>query len=770
MSGTWKTVRVFISSTFRDMQAERDWLVKRVFPDLRERLSPYRIYLVEVDLRWGITREQAESGQVLDFCLQQIDECRPYFLGMLGERYGSIPEEVAAEIEQEFGAGRSVTDLEILYGALQNRNLRARALFALRSPDFLAEMDECSRLDFIEEEGRREKLIELKERIRDLIPVSAIYDGYPCGWDSQVGRVTDLAAFGSWVLQKLEAAILLDHGVGATASFAGEQSFLEEEQNAAEALMEERTRTFAGRKYLLSQLHDFSSGSGFGLCVVSGASGSGKSALMAQFTRELAQQLNGGIPVIWHFVGASPRSVQIRSLLGHLCEQLESARGLASGSPGERWQDWARRFRDLLRDGPCVVVIDGLDQLDEEDQAHQLSWLPQELDLPHPVRIIVSCLSCSEREETQVRRALRSRPKLEVSVSPLNPDERRQILREVPLLAAKTLDELQSWMLLSNPATESPLFLLVALEELRGVGDIDELDARIASLPRPSVSSGNLVSFPRWQTRLNRVLPLIETAVTENPLTALYRQVIGRLQKDFEPATVRDLLGYVIYSRQGVSQRELLDLLEGPTVGISASTSDLFPILRQLREHLVSRGELFGAFHRHLALSVEETWPAEEFRRRLADYFAQTGVPNQRQVAEAPWLYRKAGLHDRLWGLIERKEWARKMMLESDFPDCLRWLSARLDFVPEIESCLRTWQLTEADVIFLDRFGHELGTSMTRPGYLSACAVFQEAIRISQSAGQSASPLMMHLGYFHAKWGNHAEAQRWHQASFISEP
>lgn len=32
MNTTWKTVRVFISSTFRDMQAERDWLVKRVFP------------------------------------------------------------------------------------------------------------------------------------------------------------------------------------------------------------------------------------------------------------------------------------------------------------------------------------------------------------------------------------------------------------------------------------------------------------------------------------------------------------------------------------------------------------------------------------------------------------------------------------------------------------------------------------------------------------------------------------------------------------------
>jgi len=35
MNATHKTVRVFISSTFRDMHAERDHLVAVVFPELR---------------------------------------------------------------------------------------------------------------------------------------------------------------------------------------------------------------------------------------------------------------------------------------------------------------------------------------------------------------------------------------------------------------------------------------------------------------------------------------------------------------------------------------------------------------------------------------------------------------------------------------------------------------------------------------------------------------------------------------------------------------
>src|SRR5947209_13496613 len=91
MAGSWKSVRVFISSTFRDMHAERDHLIKVVFPALRERLEKYRIYLDDIDLRWGVTKEQAENDQVLDLCLQQIDECRPFFIGILGERYGWVP-------------------------------------------------------------------------------------------------------------------------------------------------------------------------------------------------------------------------------------------------------------------------------------------------------------------------------------------------------------------------------------------------------------------------------------------------------------------------------------------------------------------------------------------------------------------------------------------------------------------------------------------------------------------------------------------------------
>lgn len=96
-----RTVRVFISSIFRDMQEERDYLVKLAFPALRKHCNKRYIDFVEVDLRWGITEEQSERGEVLPICLAEIENCRPYFIGILEERYGYVPESIPIEISSD---------------------------------------------------------------------------------------------------------------------------------------------------------------------------------------------------------------------------------------------------------------------------------------------------------------------------------------------------------------------------------------------------------------------------------------------------------------------------------------------------------------------------------------------------------------------------------------------------------------------------------------------------------------------------------------------
>lgn len=51
----WRTFSFFISSTFADMQTERDHLKNIVFPKVEEDLQQHRIKLEIVDLRWEWT-------------------------------------------------------------------------------------------------------------------------------------------------------------------------------------------------------------------------------------------------------------------------------------------------------------------------------------------------------------------------------------------------------------------------------------------------------------------------------------------------------------------------------------------------------------------------------------------------------------------------------------------------------------------------------------------------------------------------------------------
>ena len=88
-----RLIRVFISSTFQDMQDERSELIRKTFPRLREMAAQRDVTLTEVYLRWGITKEESESGKVMEICLREVKNSIPFFIGIIGNRYGWIPAE-----------------------------------------------------------------------------------------------------------------------------------------------------------------------------------------------------------------------------------------------------------------------------------------------------------------------------------------------------------------------------------------------------------------------------------------------------------------------------------------------------------------------------------------------------------------------------------------------------------------------------------------------------------------------------------------------------
>jgi len=88
--------RVFISSTFTDMQKERSILQRDAFPRLEKFCEEKGARFQAVDLRWGVNEESQLNQKTLEICLNEIARCqkispKPNFLILLGDKYGWQP-------------------------------------------------------------------------------------------------------------------------------------------------------------------------------------------------------------------------------------------------------------------------------------------------------------------------------------------------------------------------------------------------------------------------------------------------------------------------------------------------------------------------------------------------------------------------------------------------------------------------------------------------------------------------------------------------------
>lgn len=154
-----KAIRVFLSSTFLDMQQERDYLNRIVFPRFQRECRKRGVSFYCVDLRWGITEEESRNHQTINLCLAQVEKCQPYFISLLGNRYGWIPDN-SELLEQSYPwmrayPGRSATELEIIYYLLHSPN-KADAFFACKASSL-----EESRFD----DGQQAQILALKNHI-----------------------------------------------------------------------------------------------------------------------------------------------------------------------------------------------------------------------------------------------------------------------------------------------------------------------------------------------------------------------------------------------------------------------------------------------------------------------------------------------------------------------------------------------------------------------------------------------------------------------------
>jgi formylglycine-generating enzyme required for sulfatase activity len=563
-----RTVRIFISSTFRDFTGERDLLVRRVFPELRRRCRERQVDLVDVDLRWGITEAEAEQGKVLPICLAEIDRARPFFMGLLGERYGWVPAagqfDRSLLIEQpwlaEHAGGKSVTELEILHGVLNNPAMAGRAFFYFRDPGWSARQG-----TEYASEAEREKLAALKDRIRA--------SGFPL-----VEDYSDPEALAERVREDLWSLI------DAAYPEADVPDPLTLERRRHEAYGGARRRLYLGGERGFEALDRELAVESPRPVLVRGRSGGGKSALVANWLARWSQA-HPDTAVIVHHLGcgadaADPVRLAVRImqeialLVGaefkpksDLDEQLDQlARWLATASA------WAGRTGRTV-----LIVLDGLDKL--SDRRH-LRWFPTVL--PGGVRLVASCLDGEVLDAASPRLPWR-----ELVVEPFTAAEQAQFIAEYLGRFRKQLTTEQTRLLQAHPLAANPLFLLTVLEELRVFGVHEELDQRLATIlsPPPSKQTGEE--------------PTVDDA---------FEHVLARIEADHGAEPVQRVMEAIWASRAGLYTDEILAIAEVPPATWAG-------IANSLDESLYDSSSRIGFGHHYLRKAVEDRYAITGRRR-----------------------------------------------------------------------------------------------------------------------------------------------------------
>jgi TPR repeat protein/tetratricopeptide (TPR) repeat protein len=619
-----RVMRVFVSSTFRDMSAERDELGKRVFLQLRKLCEERGVVWGDVDLRWGITDEQKAEGKVLPICLEEIHRCRPYFIGLLGERYGWIPDEISQELVDrepwlDEHRHRSMTELEILHGVLNNPDMADHAFFYFRSPAYIDSLPTREQRDYLEQpwkdeverlgpeeaqrrsEERRSKLAALKDRIRA--------SGFPFRENYE-----DPQDMGRLVLEDLTAVI---------DRLYSEESIpdpLDREVAEHEAFAASRRGIYIGREEYFERLDEHAQGDGPPL-VVLGDSGSGKSALLANWASR-HQQLHPEESLFLHFIGASPHSADWMAMLRRILGEFHRRLGIEMEIPDQPdalRQAFANALHMAAEKGRIVLVFDALNQLEDRDQALDLVWLPPEI--PADIRLILSTLPGRPLED------LTTRGWPTMQVEPLKPEERRQLIKNYLAQYTKALPTEYTDQIAGSDQAANPLFLRVLLEELRLYGDHDTLGRKI----------GEYLSA--------------ETVVD------LYQQILENYERDYErerPGLVRESMSLLWAARRGLSEAELLEMLG--TDGRPLPRAHWSPLYLRAERALVNRSGLIGFGHDYLRQAAEANYVPTDGERRerhlqLADYFGDRDL-GPRKVDELPWHLGRAEEWQRLHDVL----------------------------------------------------------------------------------------------------------------------
>ena len=573
-----REIRVFLSSTFSDMEAERSALVKR-FNKLKLEANKRNVSLTLLDLRWGVTEEESRTGKVLSVCLNEIENSHPFFIGLLGSRYGYCPymseleknpdlEERYPWLGEDIAQSLSITEIEMQYGVLRNQKDIEAAFFIKDTPDTLPDDSE--------------NLTSLKTKIREQkhFPV----DEYK--------SIDDLCT-------KVENRILEILNKYYADS---DNTYLGRERSIQRAYMNSRHKFFVQKQEDFDRLNEFLRNDERHL-VVTGESGMGKSALIANWLKELEKQEDCPYNIIYHFVGNTFGGNSHEEILQHLSDEmfdLYDGLEVRLGN-NESLEEKAQRYMtEAVQKGkPMLIVIDGINQISGRDNAKLLNWIPQS---PRKVKYLFSTLKDDATMQTFLRREYPY-----FTVKPLNDEQRSMFVVEYLEKVGKRLDNNQLSRILYDPENKNTLVLKTLLEELICFGSYEHLDERI------------------------------DFYLSATSIPDFFDRMLQRLEEDYEGAQY--LFSLIAVSEYGLSEEELIAI-----TGLRQIDFHLFYCA--ISSHLVIRNNLLTFGHQYVTDAIWSRYHLNDIdsaklcRESIINYFNSRESPDRnRQISELAYQY-----------------------------------------------------------------------------------------------------------------------------------